>query len=108
MFAVSLKYTNSQYCVAREDMGKDVRDFLKNKEERKVCFMNYFKKLFARSSFLQVAATSFPGPIGAQVAIHEIAIPDSNIFGLCGGQNSPRDCHLGCRLAAFQNVVKCS
>lgn len=89
-------------------MGKDVRDFLKNKEERKVCFMNYFKKLFARSSFLQVAATSFPGPIGAQVAIHEIAIPHDNVFGLCGGQNLPRDCHLGCLLAAFQNVVKCS
>lgn len=50
--------------------------------------MNYFKKRFARNSFLQVAATSFPGPISAQVAIHKIVIADNNIYELYGGQDS--------------------
>lgn len=62
----------------------------------------------AISSFLQLAAALFPDSISTQVAIQEIAIPDSSVCGLCGGQGLSRYCHLGCLSAAFQNVVKCS
>lgn len=73
-----------------------------------MCFVNYSKKLFERNNFLQVAATSFSGPVSAHVAAHKMVIP-TTIYRVCGGQDShTQSLPSGPSLSCLENIVKCS